>query len=63
VQVLDSEEVEKNVIQQAVTISEQQTPEFQERQAFVHSFTTSESLVHCLIAANFLENVKSDPTE
>ena len=30
VQVLDSEEVEKNVLQQAVTLSEQQTVEFQE---------------------------------
>ena len=62
-QVLDSEEVEKNVIQQAVTISEQQTPEFQERQTNVRSIMTSESLVHGIIAANFLENAESDPAE
>ena len=37
VKVLDSEEIEKNVIEQAVSLSEQQTPEFNElKNAGVH---------------------------
>ena len=45
VKVLDSEEVEKNVLQQAVTLSEQQTKEFQERRLL--SFPKSSSLIIC----------------
>ena len=45
VKVLDSEEVEKNVLQQAVTLSEQQAKEFQERKLL--SFLKSSSLIIC----------------